>query len=148
MQKELKKYIEDHKKYFSKNYNLNFKKVSQKEIEKLKKEINKNKYEIGEEFYEFLKEVNGLDYYGLMIFGTKDYCFYKDLEIFGIIEYNEILKEDDLNDKNIYFGVMGDDLFAYTKDKKWIVMDIFSGDAMEEYDTFSSLLIKQMEILS
>ena len=135
--------LEKHRDFFLENYNTVLPKVSKKEIDELKERMEESNYYIGNSYYDFLEEVNGLDYFGVMIFSDKNILLNNEYPIYGILEYNE-----EMSDEYVYFGVVGDELLGYTKRGTWILMDIVSGDIMDEYSSFDILLITLMKILN
>jgi len=140
-------YLDEHNAFMEKTYHFSFLAAKESEIAELKEKMNQENYVIGEEYYDFLSKTNGIDYNGMMIFAEKEYLFFEDDIIYGIVEYNNDIADNEVEDTNVYFGVMGDDLFAYTRENKWATMDIISGDIMDIYDSLDEFLFDIMKML-
>ncbi|MFP7476947.1 YrhA family protein [Terribacillus saccharophilus] len=89
----------------------------------------------------FLKQVNGLDFNGLVIYGVDDYLLTNTDELDGFISTNEIWRENKEQKQYIFFA---DSSIAWycldLESNAYVELDKPSGTVMEMYDSFDSLL--------
>ncbi|PAF34016.1 SMI1 / KNR4 family protein [Terribacillus saccharophilus] len=90
----------------------------------------------------FLKQVNGLDFNGLVIYGVDDYLLTNASdELDGFISTNEIWRENKEQKQYIFFA---DSSIAWycldLESNTYVELDKPSGTVMETYDSFDSLL--------
>ncbi|PAD23107.1 YrhA family protein [Terribacillus saccharophilus] len=90
----------------------------------------------------FLKQVNGLDFNGLVIYGVDDYLLTNASdELDGFISTNEIWRENKEQKQYIFFA--DSSIAWYCLDlisNTYVELDKPSGTVMETYDEFDSLL--------
>jgi len=142
----LNEYTEQHS---SGDSSFIIKKATDKEISKLRKEMTKNNLHISEGYFTVLKQMDGIDFRGMMIFGCKEYVSYRNCSIFGLMDSNLDIKDGFPDDKDTYYGRARDDLLAYSeKLKKYVLMDAVSGTTFEQYDTFMEMLSDWMRVMS
>ncbi len=116
----------------------------QDEIDDLIKAARINfKATLPDEYLNFLRVRNGLDFDGLVIYGTKTQLAagYDDRSIEGFVEANEVWYENDDQKRFLFFG--DSDISWYCLDRttgKYEVQDKPSGTVIEVYDDFDSML--------
>ena len=105
------------------------------------------KENIDSEFIDFLMISNGLEFNGYRIFSSANYSI-KNVP-YGIFENNELFYEQDEEDKKyILFAVSGSDLFVFNKEeKKYQLLDRYSGDVYKEYDSFNDMLLYILKLM-
>ncbi|MGG1592443.1 YrhA family protein [Terribacillus saccharophilus] len=90
----------------------------------------------------FLKQVNGLDFNGLVIYGVDDYLLTNASdELDGFISTNKIWRENKEQTQYIFFA--DSSIAWYCLDlvsNAYVELDKPSGTVMETYDSFDSLL--------
>jgi hypothetical protein len=123
--------------------------ASQGEIDDLIKAARINfKATLPDGYLNFLRVRNGLDFDGLVIYGTKTQLAvgYDDRSIEGFVEANEIWYENEEQKRFLFFG--DSDISWYCLDRttgKYEVQDKPSGTVMEVYDDFDSMLEAELK---
>jgi hypothetical protein len=94
-------------------------------------------------YTEFLRQHDGLDWNGLVIFASKTVPIvgYKDRFIEGFIDWNLEFRDDDWKNQYVVFGDSGMDLYVFEpKRKKYSARDCVSLDQNESYKSFEEMI--------
>jgi len=115
------------------------------ELRRLKQEaLDQLGYELPEDYVDFLEIVDGLDYDGVVLFGssTKPLVDKPDIELEGFIEANERMRKDlEGADQYIFFGTDNDEVLAFSFEKQeYLILDEVSFDPFESYYSYSQLV--------
>jgi hypothetical protein len=119
--------------------------VSNSEIIKMKQTIQKKlgNIIIPESYIDFLKNVNGIDFNGLVIYGVDKILLDNeaDEEVQGFIETNELWYEKDWQKKYIFFGDSDTAWFCYDLNERvYVEIDKPSGTLIQSFYSFDSML--------
>ena len=123
--------------------------ASDNEISKL--EINfleKFKVKLPSQYLEFLKYINGIEFDGFIIFSIDKDMLDNDInqQVKGIIDFNEILYENEFNKDYIFLADRDINWYVYNiKDENFNILDKPSGELMETYNDFYSMLDKVLK---
>ena len=145
-----KEKLEKIKMKFEKDYGDSFNNsATDNEISKLKNSFFKKfGLELPTQYLEFLKYMNGIEFDGFIIFSID-----KDIidnntnqQVEGIINFNEILYENEFNKDYIFLADSDISWYVYNiKDKNFNILDKPSGELMETYNDFYSMLDNILE---
>ncbi|MCP1493433.1 YrhA family protein [Peribacillus frigoritolerans] len=124
--------------------------VSNSEIIKMKQTIQKKlgNIIIPESYIEFLKNVNGLDFNGLVIYGVDETLLDNEVdeEVQGFIETNEIWYENDWQKQYIFFGDSDTAWYCYDLNEGvYVELDKPSGTLIKSFDSFDSMVSDALE---
>lgn len=124
--------------------------VSNSEIFKMQQTIQKRlgNIIIPESYIDFLKNVNGLDFNGLVIYGVDEKLLDNEVdeEVQGFIETNELWYENDWQKQYIFLGDSDTAWFCYDLNKiVYVKLDKPSGTLIQFFDSFDSMLIDALE---
>lgn len=118
--------------------------ASDEEIAALKKEAIRKlgTTPLPHSYMTFLKQVNGLDFNGLVIYGVDGYLLSTASDdVYGFISMNEIWRENKEQKQYIFFA---DSSIAWycldLESNVYVELDKPSGTVMETYDSFDSLI--------
>lgn len=103
-----------------------------------------------ESYIEFLKEVNGLDFNGLVIYGIDELLLDEKVEedIHGFIEMNEIWYDNDWQKQYIFFGDSDTAWYCYDlKERGYVELDKPSGNLIQSFNSFDSMLSNALETI-
>lgn len=119
------------------------------EISKLKNSfLKKFGLELPTQYLEFLKYMNGVEFDGFIIFSIDKDILDNDTnqQVEGIINFNEILYENEFNKDYIFLADSDISWYVYNvKDKNFNILDKPSGELMETYEDFYSMLDNVLE---
>lgn len=145
-----KEKLEKIKMKFEKDYGDSFNNsATDNEISKLKNSfLKKFGLELSTQYLEFLKYMNGIEFDGFIIFSID-----KDIidnntnqQVEGIINFNEILYENEFNKDYIFLADSDISWYVYNiKNKNFNILDKPSGELMETYEDFYSMLDNVLE---
>ncbi|MGM0219159.1 YrhA family protein [Enterococcus sp. AZ126] len=115
-------------------------------IKKGREDLN---IEFPAEYIEILKEINGLDFNGFVLYGVDEEQLENreniEQRIYGAIEYNEIWYDVEENKAYIFLGESNISWYVYeTKTKLYWELDNPSGSEMYSFKTFSELFDKML----
>lgn len=101
-------------------------------------------------FTDVLKEINGLEFNGTILYGTDEYLLDSDdgieQRIYGLIEYNKIWYEVETNKQFIFLGESNISWFVYEKSSNMFCeLDNPSGELIEKFNTIEELLEKMLK---
>ncbi|MGG1482794.1 YrhA family protein [Peribacillus castrilensis] len=124
--------------------------VSNSEIIKMKQTIQKRlgNIIIPEPYIDFLKNVNGLDFNGLVIYGVDETLLDNegDEEVQGFIETNELWYENDWQKQYIFLGDYDTAWFCYDLNERvYVELNKPSGTLIQFFDSFDSMLSDALE---
>jgi hypothetical protein len=124
--------------------------VSNSEIIKMKQTFQKKlgNIIIPESYIEFLKNVNGLDFNGLVIYGVDETLLDNEVEeeVQGFIETNEIWYENDWQKQYIFFGDSDTAWYCYDLNEGvYVELDKPSGTLIKSFDSFDSMVSDALE---
>lgn len=135
---------------FEKDYGDSFNNsATDNEISKLKNSfLKKFGLELPTQYLEFLKYMNGIEFDGFIIFSID-----KDIidnntnqQVEGIINFNEILYENEFNKDYIFLADSDISWYVYNiKNKNFNILDKPSGELIETYNDFYSMLDNVLE---
>jgi len=101
-------------------------------------------YEIPEDYVDFLEIADGLDYDGIVLFGSssKPMVDKPDLEIEGFMDANERMRKDmESADQYIFFGTDNDEVLAFGFERQeFLILDEVSFDPLENYYSYAVLV--------
>jgi len=125
------------------NFNLNTP-ATDSEVQKLR-EHAKEKFNVDlpSEFEEFLKNVNGLDFGGLVIYGVDPSLLETERNepICGFIDTNEIWYENEFQKEYLFFGDSNIAWFCKNlSEGTYLELDKPSGTVMKTYNDFNTML--------
>lgn len=103
---------------------------------------------IPESYIEFLKNVNGLDFNGLVIYGVDKTLLDNeaDEEVQGFIETNELWYEKDWHKQYIFLGDSDTAWYCYhLNERVYVELDKPSGTLIQSFDSFDSMLSDALE---
>lgn len=145
-----KEKLEKIKMKFEKDYGDSFNNsATDNEISKLKNSfLKKFGLELPTQYLEFLKYMNGIEFDGFIIFSID-----KDIidnntnqQVEGIINFNEILYENEFNKDYIFLADSDISWYVYNiKNKNFNILDKPSGELIETYNDFYSMLDNVLE---
>lgn len=123
--------------------------ASDNEIYKLKNSfLKKFGLELPTQYLEFLKYMNGIEFDGFIIFSIDKDMLDNDTnqQVEGIIDFNEILYENKFNRDYIFLADSDISWYVYNiKNKNFNILDKPSGELMETYNDFYSMLDNILE---
>ncbi|MGG4471268.1 YrhA family protein [Paenibacillus alvei] len=99
-------------------------------------------------YIEFLKNINGLDFNGLVIYGVDENLLDREVkeDIHGFIEINELWHENDWQKQYIFFGDSDTAWYCYDqKEGLYVELDKPSGTLMESFESFDTMLSNALE---
>lgn len=99
-------------------------------------------------YIEFLKNVNGLDFNGLVIYGVDEKLLDSEVEedIHGFIETNGLWYENDWQKQYIFFGDSDTAWYCYDqKECLYVELDKPSGTVIESFESFDTMLSNALE---
>lgn len=105
---------------------------------------------IPEPYIGFLKEVNGLDFNGLVMYGVDEELLEKetDEEIHGFIETNELWYENEWQKQYIFLGDSDTAWYCYApKENVYVELDKPSGTFMQSFKSFDAMLSDALEAI-
>ncbi|WP_350300007.1 YrhA family protein [Peribacillus frigoritolerans] len=119
--------------------------VSNSEIIKMKQTIQQKlgNIIIPESYIEFLKNVNGLDFNGFVIYGVDETLLDNEVdeEVQGFIETNELWYENDWQKQYLFLGDSDTAWFCYDLNERvYVELDKPSGTLIHLFDSFDSML--------
>ncbi len=94
-------------------------------------------------YVNFLKEINGLDFNGLVFYGVDERLLEQDVEeeVHGFIEMNELWYENDWQRQYIFFGDSDTAWYCYnSKENNYVELDKPSGTLIQSFESFDSML--------
>lgn len=102
---------------------------------------------VDEQIIEFYQIHDGLDENGYQIYSSYDHIINK-VE-YGIFQNNELLYEQDEDDKKyIFFAVSGMDLYVFNKEEKeYQLLDRASGDKYNSFKDFDDMLLYILKLM-
>ncbi|MCC5804373.1 SMI1/KNR4 family protein [Rossellomorea vietnamensis] len=103
---------------------------------------------IPEPYIEFLKEVNGLDFNGLVMYGVDEEILEKEIDekIHGFIETNAFWYENDWQKQYIFLGESDTAWYCYVpKENVYVELDKPSGTLMQSFKSFDAMLSDALE---
>ncbi|MGG3798503.1 YrhA family protein [Metabacillus fastidiosus] len=124
--------------------------VLNREIIRLKQNL-KEKFGnivLPEQYIEFLRNINGLDFNGLIIYGIDRTLLDKEIdeEVHGFIETNELWYENDWQRQYLFFGDSNTAWYCYDlKEKVYAELDKPSGTLIQSFKDFDSMLSDAIE---
>ncbi|EJS11207.1 SMI1/KNR4 family protein [Bacillus sp. MYb56] len=125
------------------NFNLNTP-ATDTEVHRLREHVKeKFNVDLPIEFEEFLKNVNGLDFGGLVIYGVDSSLLdtERNEPICGFIETNEIWYENEFQKEYLFFGDSSIAWFCKNlSDGTYLELDKPSGTVMKTYNDFNTML--------
>jgi hypothetical protein len=104
--------------------------------------------ELPEEYCRLLRETDGLDANGLVLYATRTspIAGHHDRFITGIVEANEGWRDLEDNRNYLFFGDSGMSLFAYhLGEKRYQILDRSSGSLIEAVQGFDELVARALE---
>jgi hypothetical protein len=120
--------------------------ATNKQIEKFVKEVRtKFNYSLPLGYLNFLKEVNGIEFNGFIVYGIDQELLKEDVNqpINGLISFNEIWYENEEQKQYIFLGESNISWYVYgLKNNKFVELDNPSGSVVKEYYNFNSILEK------
>ncbi|WEA42059.1 YrhA family protein [Priestia aryabhattai] len=119
--------------------------ASDREIMKLNHNIQEKlgSMTLPESYIEFLKNVNGLDFNGLVIYGVDKALLDKEVDedIYGFIEANELWYENGWQKQYIFLGDSDTAWYCYDlTESLYVELDKPSGTLIQSFENFDSLL--------
>ena len=95
-----------------------------------------------EQYIDFLKMTNSFNFDGEMIYGMDvKYLDGSNGGEYGVIEYNEVYHENEMNRRFFFFGDGNMDAYVLDIEKgKYYFIDKFSHEVWEEFDTFNDMI--------
>lgn len=120
--------------------------ASEEELQKFKNVVNeKFGFELPQDYIKLLKEMNGFEFNGFIIYGVDEKFLEKkpNQRLTGFIELSEIWYENEHQKKYIFIGESNITWYVYDlTTKKYIEMDNPGGEEMHYYDTFDEIITK------
>ncbi|MBJ8107568.1 MULTISPECIES: YrhA family protein [Bacillus cereus group] len=120
------------------------------EVHRLRKHVKeKFNVDLPSEFEEFIKNVNGLDFNGLVIYGVDPSLLdtERDELISGLIDTNEIWYENEFQKEYLFFGDSNIAWFCKNlSDGTYLELDKPSGTVMKTYNDFNTVLEEALKI--
>lgn len=104
--------------------------------------------EIPPTYVHFLKEVNGLNWNGLTIYGTETLPLLdtKDIDLLGLVEANEIWREYEENKAYVYYGEGNISRYGLKiSTGEYVERDKPGHDEFEIYKNFEAMLTKILQ---
>ena len=124
--------------------------ISEKEGDILKK-IVREKFNliVPEQYIDFLKLTNSFEFDGELIYGMDlGYLAGDNGGEYGIIEYNEVYREDEMSQRFFFFGDGNMDAYVLDIDKGiYLIIDKFSHEIIEEFNTFNAMFEYKLDYL-
>ncbi|PGM95075.1 YrhA family protein [Bacillus cereus] len=125
------------------NFNLNTP-ATDTEVHRLRERVKeKFNVDLPSEFEEFIKNVNGLDFGGLVIYGVDSFLLEtkRNEPICGFIDTNEIWYENEFQKEYLFFGDSSIAWFCKNlSDSTYLELDKPSGTVMKTYNDFNTML--------
>jgi len=112
----------------------------QKFLEEVESELNA---ELPEDYAKFLKEINGLEYNGFILYGIDEHLLntQPNQYINGLIDNNEVWYENEWDKQYIFLGESGMSWYVYdVAECTYCELDNPSGDEIEVFDNLDQLL--------
>ena len=109
---------------------------------------SKFNYSIPEEYLNFLKEVNGIEFNGFIIYGIDQELLEHEVnqQINGLISFNEIWYENESQRQYIFLGESNISWYCFDLLKgEYVELDNPSGSFVGNYDNFYSMVEKILE---
>ena len=102
-----------------------------------------------EQYIDFLKLTNSFEFDGELIYGMDlAYLAGDNGGEYGIIEYNEVYREDEMSQRFFFFGDGNMDAYVLDIDKgKYLIIDKFSHEIIEEFNTFNTMFEYKLDYL-
>lgn len=103
-----------------------------------------------EPYIEFLKEVNGLDFNGLVMYGVDEDLLEKEIdeEIHGFIETNELWYENEWQKQYLFLGDSDTAWYCYApKENEYVELDNPSGTLIQSFKSFDAMLSDALETI-
>lgn len=100
-------------------------------------------------YINFLKQHNGLDWNGLLIYASENSTIsgYEDRFIAGFVEMNLSYRESEACQEFLFFGESGVDSYVYEiKTQQYQIIDRISFDVYETLSSFDLLLTEALKI--
>lgn len=123
--------------------------ISEKEANMFAKTVKKEmKVVLPQQYLDALKDVNGLEYNGIILYGMDEHLLNKEpnQHINGLIENNDIWNENEWDTPYLFLGEGDISWYAYNpENKKYYELDNPSGDVMKEFESFDLLFVKMLE---
>ncbi|HIE8454169.1 TPA: YrhA family protein [Bacillus cereus] len=120
------------------------------EVQKLRERMKESfNVDLPSEYEEFLKNVNGLDFNGLVFYGVDSYLLdtERDESICGLIETNDIWYENEFQKEHLFFGDSNIAWFCKSlSDGTYLELDKPSGTVMNTYNDFNTMLEEALKI--
>lgn len=115
------------------------------EIQKMQEAIHVQfgDFSLPNHYVDFLKNLNGLDFNGLVIYGVDELFLDNKMEedIHGFLELNEIWHENEWQKQFLFFGDSDTAWYCYDLKKKiFVELDKPSGTVMDSFDNFQVML--------
>lgn len=125
------------------NFNLNTP-ATDTEVHRLRERVKeKFNVDLPSEFEEFIKNVNGLDFGGLVIYGVDPSLLETERNepICGFIDTNKIWYENEFQKEHLFFGDSSIAWFCKNlSDDTCLELDKPSGTVMKTYNDFNTML--------
>jgi len=124
--------------------------TSDTEINKLNEFIQQKlgEFLLPNAYIEFLKNVNGLDFNGLVIYGVDEVWLDReaDEDVQGFIETNELWYEIDWHKQYVFLGDSDTALYCFDlKEHVFVELDKPSGTIIESFESFDFMINAAME---
>jgi len=124
--------------------------TSDTEINKLNEFIQQKlgEFLLPNAYIEFLKNVNGLDFNGLVIYGVDEVWLDReaDEDVQGFIETNELWYEIDWHKQYVFFGDSDTALYCFDlKELVFVELDKPSGTIIQSFESFDFMINAAME---
>lgn len=120
--------------------------ATNEQIERFVKEVRtKFNYSLPLEYLDFLKEVNGIEFNGFIVYGIDQELLEEDVNqlINGFISLNEIWYENEEQKQYIFLGESNISWYVYNlKNNIFTELDNPSGGVVKEYYDFDNILEK------
>ncbi|TXC85787.1 SMI1/KNR4 family protein [Metabacillus litoralis] len=103
-----------------------------------------------EAYIEFLRNVNGLDFNGLVIYGVDKVLLDNEVDedIHGFIETNELWYENEWQKKYIFFGDSDTAWYCYDQQESvYVELDKPSGTLIQSFENFDFMLSDAFETI-
>ncbi|WP_256379758.1 YrhA family protein [Butyrivibrio sp. WCD2001] len=112
-------------------------------IKRLAEETKKRfQVEIPSEHIDFLKEMDGLEYNGCMIYGVDEELLEEipDRTVYGLLEYNDMRSQGD-KEKRLSFAESETLLYIYSfEDKSYYQLDNFLYKKLKKYNSYAEMI--------
>ena len=124
--------------------------TSDTEINKLNEFIQQKlgEFLLPNAYIEFLKNVNGLDFNGLVIYGVDEVWLDReaDEDVQGFIETNELWYEIDWHKQYVFLGDSDTALYCFDlKEHVFVELDKPSGTIIQSFESFDFMINAAME---